>query len=132
MKAIRCNLFSAPPLPWEVYDLADDRAENRNLASKRRDFIEQAVEVLKKEYKQAADYKALNFLATNTDAAEKPGMNVFRRLDSNKDDTLSFEEWKESPKAKSNPGRLRQIFSDLDKDHDNSLNIAEFTAQFRK
>lgn len=131
MKAIRRNLFSETPTPWEVFNLADDRAEATDLASKEAGFIQQAIGILNEEYKVAPAYKKLNYDAANT-AADPPGMSVFHRLDANKDDTLSFAEWKESPKAKSNPGKLRQIFTGLDKDRDGSLSTAEFTAQFRK
>lgn len=114
MKAIRRNLFSETPSPWEVYDLTDDRAEAKDLATTRGDVIQEAVEVLKKEYKPSPGFKELAVLSANKDVSEAPGMNVLRRLDSNQDDKLSFEEWTKSPKAKSNPGKLRQIFSELD------------------
>jgi len=51
MKAVRRNLKNKPshPSAWEVYDLAADPGEQTNLASKRQDVIEQAVEVLSRE-----------------------------------------------------------------------------------
>jgi arylsulfatase A-like enzyme len=51
MKAVQRNLKNKPshPSAWEVYDLAADPGEQTNLASKRQDVIEQAVEVLSRE-----------------------------------------------------------------------------------
>lgn len=63
MKAIRRNLYSATPTRWEVYNLTDDRAETKDLADTRSDIIEQAGEVLKREYRQAPDFKKLNLFA---------------------------------------------------------------------
>jgi arylsulfatase A-like enzyme len=65
LKAIRRQLFmgkKTAPLNWEVYDLANDREETNDLAPQRKDVIEAAVEVLKKEYTPSEAYKELAFL----------------------------------------------------------------------
>ncbi len=46
MKAVRRELFSGTPSPWEVYDLAHDRGETRDLATDHPDVIQKAVAVL--------------------------------------------------------------------------------------
>ena len=48
-KVIRQGLKTKNPRPWEVYDLANDRAEERNLAAERSDLIEQAKDILRRE-----------------------------------------------------------------------------------
>jgi arylsulfatase A len=65
LKAVRRQLFKGKktaPLNWEVYDLANDREEKNDLASERRDVIDAAVEVLKREYTPSDAYKELAFL----------------------------------------------------------------------
>jgi arylsulfatase A-like enzyme len=47
MKAVRQNLKTKQPGPWEVYDLATDRNETTDLAADRPDIIKQAVAILK-------------------------------------------------------------------------------------
>ncbi len=49
MKVVRQRLLAPEPGPWEVYDLAADPAEARDLASSRPDLIRQAQEVLRRE-----------------------------------------------------------------------------------
>ena len=51
MKAVRRNLKAskAKRSPWEVYDLANDPAENIDLAEKRPDIIAAAVKVLRQQ-----------------------------------------------------------------------------------
>jgi len=77
MKAIRRNLFPYPkytPLNWEVYDLRGDRSETHDLASSRRDVIEQAEAVLHREYKAADGFPTLRIFApeTSPDASTAP------------------------------------------------------------
>lgn len=48
-KVVRQRLKTKTPGPWEVYDLAQDPGERRDLAANRRDLIEQAIRVLKSE-----------------------------------------------------------------------------------
>jgi arylsulfatase A len=48
-KVTRQGLKTKNPGPWEVYDLANDRAETRNLAAERSDLIQQAKDVLRRE-----------------------------------------------------------------------------------
>jgi len=48
-KLVRQNLKAATPGPWEVYDLARDPGEARDLAASRPDLIRQAEEILRRE-----------------------------------------------------------------------------------
>jgi arylsulfatase A-like enzyme len=66
MKAIRRNLLPGKknaPTNWEVYDLAADPGETKDLAATRRDVIEKAQEVLRREYKKAPDFPELKIFA---------------------------------------------------------------------
>lgn len=45
LKAIRVNLHKDPAAPVEVYDLAADPAESRNLAAERPDFVARALRI---------------------------------------------------------------------------------------
>lgn len=49
VKVVRQKLATATPGPWEVYDLARDPGETRDLAASRGDAIEQARAVLRRE-----------------------------------------------------------------------------------
>lgn len=48
-KLVRQNLKSKSPGPWEVYDLATDIGESKDLASQKADLIAQAEEILRRE-----------------------------------------------------------------------------------
>ena len=48
-KAVRQNLATRSPGAWEIYDLANDRAEASNLAARRPDLVQQAEEILRRE-----------------------------------------------------------------------------------
>ncbi len=48
-KVIRQGLKTQRPGPWEVYDLASDRAEKHNVAAQRSDVIQQAKSILRAE-----------------------------------------------------------------------------------
>jgi arylsulfatase A len=48
-KLVRQNLNTPNPGPWEVYDLAADRAEANDLAASRPDLIRQAEAILRRE-----------------------------------------------------------------------------------
>lgn len=139
MKAVRRNLFpdsKGGPGDWEVYDLSKDRGETTNLAGTRRDVIEQAKEVLKREYTVAPGFPELAIFAPEG-AGKAPGNTgkagrldaVFKSLDRDNDGKLDFEEWKNSPRAKANPGRLDAIFSGIDGNGDKSISLEEFNAQ---
>jgi arylsulfatase A-like enzyme len=138
MKAIRRNLFPknpAGPGNWEVYDLSVDRGETKDLAASRRDVIGQAQAVLKAEYKVAPGFPELQIFAPEKDkdaAPARPFEAIFKRLDTDQNGALSFEEWKSSPKAKANPGKLESVFAGLDANADKSINLEEFGAQFAK
>lgn len=138
MKAIRRELFSAKPDDWEVYDLAKDRSESNNLAAARRDVIEQAQAVLRKEYKAANGYRELKIFAPENNAPKSPDSNntepshkTFISLDRDKDGKLSFTEWKQSGKAKAlATDKLAALFAKFDTDGDKSISTAEFAVQF--
>lgn len=49
MKAIRRGLLSKQPSAWEVYDLANDRSEQHNLAATRGEIIALAKEILSQQ-----------------------------------------------------------------------------------
>lgn len=69
LKAIRRNLnpgIKKGPDNWEVYDIARDPNEKNNIADSERQVIKKATEILKKEYKAAKGYPALQY-----DAPEK-------------------------------------------------------------
>ena len=48
-KVLRRGLLAKKPLPWEVYNIAKDPAEENNLASKHRHLIQRAIKILKAE-----------------------------------------------------------------------------------
>jgi arylsulfatase A-like enzyme len=48
-KVIRQGLKTQRPGPWEVYDLASDRAEKHNVAAQRSDVIQQAKSILRRD-----------------------------------------------------------------------------------
>lgn len=69
MKAIRRQLFKGVkggPLDWEVYDLAVDLEEKNDLSATRRDVIQAAEEVLKREYAHAEHFRELAIFAPET------------------------------------------------------------------
>lgn len=49
MKILRRELKTPSPTPWEVYDIANDPSESKNLAAAHPELIEQTVTLLKKE-----------------------------------------------------------------------------------
>lgn len=66
MKAVRRNLFKGVrggPLDWEVYDLAVDSGETRDVSEQRREVVEAAQEVLRREYTHAPDFREMEIFA---------------------------------------------------------------------
>jgi arylsulfatase A-like enzyme len=53
-KLVRQDLKTKKPGPWEVYDLAKDRAEANDLAAARADLIAQAEDILRREVAENA------------------------------------------------------------------------------
>jgi arylsulfatase A-like enzyme len=59
MKALRRNLATKNPGAWEVYDLARDPGETRDLAAERKDVIQRAEDVLRREMLPNADFPVM-------------------------------------------------------------------------
>lgn len=62
---------------------------------------------------------------------DKPHHNpeeVFKKLDSNNDGSISKEEFLEGPRAKANPAKAAEHFKMMDKDGDGKLSLEEFKA----
>jgi arylsulfatase A-like enzyme len=53
-KLVRQGLKTKTPGAWEVYDLAQDRAEANDLAATRADLIQQAEQLLRREVSENA------------------------------------------------------------------------------
>ena len=53
---------------------------------------------------------------------------AFKKLDANKDDAVSAEEFKAGPLGKKDPVKAEAIFKKKDKDANGSLNLHEFKA----
>ncbi len=69
MKAIRRQMFKGVkggPLDWEVYDLAADLEEKTDLSATRRDVVQAAEAVLKKEYAHSENFRELALFAPET------------------------------------------------------------------
>jgi arylsulfatase A-like enzyme len=69
MKALRRQMFKGAkggPLDWEVYDLAADVEEKNDLSAKRRDVVQAAEEVLRREYKHSEAFRELALFAPET------------------------------------------------------------------
>ena len=66
---------------------------------------------------------------------EKPRMDpaeVFKKMDTNTDNSLSLEEFKASPRWKKDPAKADEAFKKRDKDSDGKLNLEEFSAKPEK
>ena len=75
MKAMRRQLLKGPksaPLDWEVYDLAADKEEKRDLASSHPEVLEAAKAVLKSEYTRSEPFRELDIFAAETGRKENP------------------------------------------------------------
>ncbi len=51
---------------------------------------------------------------------------VFKKLDTNHDGSLSLEEFKAGPKAKQDPAKAEEIFKKMDKGGDGKVTLEEF------
>ena len=49
LKAVRTGLKTKKPGPWEVYDLAKDRGETKDIAGENAAFIKEVENVLRRE-----------------------------------------------------------------------------------
>lgn len=49
MKAVRQNLKTKKPGPWEVYDIATDPSESQDIAANHPEIVQQAKALLKQE-----------------------------------------------------------------------------------
>lgn len=73
--------------------------------------------------------------AAEGDAPKKPKMDpakAFAKLDANKDDSISKDEWAASPQAKKDAEKAEKAFANKDKDKDGKLSKEEFTAAPKK
>lgn len=53
---------------------------------------------------------------------------MFKKLDTNKDDSLSLDEFKASPRGKKDPVKAEAAFKKMDTDASGGLSLAEFKA----
>lgn len=51
---------------------------------------------------------------------------MFKKMDTNGDGSVSLEEFKENPRAKENPDRATEAFKRMDKDNDGKVTLEEF------
>jgi hypothetical protein len=56
----------------------------------------------------------------------KPPEEIFKKIDTNGDGSLSLDEIKESPRGKQDPAKAEEMFTKKDKDGDKKLSLAEF------
>ena len=145
MKLIRLTLlslfltsaaFASESRPNIVVILADDLGTKARAT--RRDVVDAALAVLKAEYKLPDGYPELAIFAAESGqkesapvAASDAAERIVKSLDANADGKLTFDEWKNSPRARANPGKLEPIFAGLDKDGDKTISRDEFAAQWK-
>lgn len=53
---------------------------------------------------------------------------IFKKLDTNSDSSLSFEEFKARPKAQENPARAEKVFKKIDTNGDGKVTLEELKA----
>ena len=87
---------------------------------------------------------AVPFLAVSVHAQDKPGKpgkpekpkmdpaEMFKKLDTNSDNSLSLEEFKAGPRWAKNPEKAEGAFKKRDKDSDGKITLEEFTAKPEK
>lgn len=51
---------------------------------------------------------------------------MFKKLDTNSDDSISLDEFKAGPMAQRNPDKAEEVFKKLDKDSSGGLSLEEF------
>lgn len=72
LKVMRKNVLNKKgPFDWKVYDLVKDRGETDDISANHREIIEQAIEVLKKEYRLAPGYPEMSIFAAETGRKDK-------------------------------------------------------------
>jgi Ca2+-binding EF-hand superfamily protein len=70
--------------------------------------------------------------AAPADKGDKPKnepSELFKKIDSNNDNSISLEEFKAGPAGKKDPAKAEEIFKRRDKDGDGKLSPEEFAAR---
>jgi hypothetical protein len=87
---------------------------------------------------------AVPFLAVSVHAEDKPAKpgkgekpkmdpaEMFKKLDTNNDSSLSLEEFKAGPRWQKDPAKADEAFKKRDKDSDGKLTLEEFSAKPEK
>lgn len=72
--------------------------------------------------------------ATAADAEKKKGNpeQAFKKIDANSDNSVTLEEFKNSPRGKKDAAKAEEFFKKKDKDNDGKLSLEEFTPKEKK
>jgi Ca2+-binding EF-hand superfamily protein len=62
------------------------------------------------------------------DKPKRDPAEVFKKIDTNSDSSITLEEFKAGPMGKKDPAKAEEAFKKRDKDGDGKLSLEEFTA----